>query len=122
MIDAVNLTKKFGDVTAVDNLTFHVAEGETFGFPGPSGAGKTTTVRNSLDISGTGNADASQCAPAPQRGLGWHKGGDHITIKRGFLQRKKSESTIYQSYTFFRGPTLSTSITRSVSFRSRMTR
>ena len=45
MIDAVNLTKKFGDVTAVDGLTFHVAEGEVFGFLGPNGAGKTTTVR-----------------------------------------------------------------------------
>ncbi len=45
MIDAVNLTKKFGDVTAVDGLTFHVAEGEAFGFLGPNGAGKTTTVR-----------------------------------------------------------------------------
>ena len=45
MIDAVNLTKKFGDVTAVDGLTFHVDEGEVFGFLGPNGAGKTTTVR-----------------------------------------------------------------------------
>lgn len=45
MIDATNLTKKFGDVTAVDGLTFHVAEGEVFGFLGPNGAGKTTTVR-----------------------------------------------------------------------------
>jgi len=45
MIDAVNLTKKFKDVTAVDGLTFHVDEGEVFGFLGPNGAGKTTTVR-----------------------------------------------------------------------------
>jgi ABC-2 type transport system ATP-binding protein len=45
MIDAANLTKKFGDVTAVDGLTFHVNEGEVFGFLGPNGAGKTTTVR-----------------------------------------------------------------------------
>ncbi|MGA2912578.1 MAG: ABC transporter ATP-binding protein [Methanoregula sp.] len=45
MIDAVNLTKKFKDITAVDGLTFHVDEGEVFGFLGPNGAGKTTTVR-----------------------------------------------------------------------------
>jgi len=45
MIDAIHLTKKFGDVTAVDGLTFHVAEGEVFGFLGPNGAGKTTTIR-----------------------------------------------------------------------------
>lgn len=45
MIDAENLTKKFGTVTAVDNLTFHVEQGEIFGFLGPNGAGKTTTMR-----------------------------------------------------------------------------
>jgi ABC-2 type transport system ATP-binding protein len=45
MIDAENLTKKFGGITAVDGLTFHVNEGEVFGFLGPNGAGKTTTVR-----------------------------------------------------------------------------
>ena len=45
MIDTANLTKKFGDLTAVDNLTLHVDEGEVFGFLGPNGAGKTTTVR-----------------------------------------------------------------------------
>jgi ABC-2 type transport system ATP-binding protein len=45
MIDAENLTRKFGNLTAVDNLTLHIDEGEVFGFLGPNGAGKTTTVR-----------------------------------------------------------------------------
>jgi ABC-2 type transport system ATP-binding protein len=45
MIDTENLTKKFGDSTAVDSVTLHVDEGEVFGFLGPNGAGKTTTVR-----------------------------------------------------------------------------
>lgn len=45
LIDAENLTKKFGEFTAVDNLTLHVKEGEVFGFLGPNGAGKTTTMR-----------------------------------------------------------------------------
>jgi len=45
LIDAENLTKKFDNVTAVDGVTFHVGEGEVFGFLGPNGAGKTTTVR-----------------------------------------------------------------------------
>ncbi|MDA4112742.1 MAG: ABC transporter ATP-binding protein [Thaumarchaeota archaeon] len=45
MIDAENLTRRFGDLTAVDNLTLHVDEGEVFGFLGPNGAGKTTTIR-----------------------------------------------------------------------------
>lgn len=45
MIDLQNLTRKFGNLTAVDNVTLHVEEGEVFGFLGPNGAGKTTTVR-----------------------------------------------------------------------------
>jgi len=45
MITIENLTKKFGEVTAVQGLTFSVNEGEVFGFLGPNGAGKTTTIR-----------------------------------------------------------------------------
>ncbi len=45
MIEVENLTKRFGEVTAVEGLTFEVNEGEVFGLLGPNGAGKTTTVR-----------------------------------------------------------------------------
>jgi ABC-2 type transport system ATP-binding protein len=45
LIETENLTRKFGDLTAVDNLTLRVDKGEVFGFLGPNGAGKTTTVR-----------------------------------------------------------------------------
>ncbi len=45
MILLQGLTKKFGDVTAVNNLSFQVGEGEIFGLIGPDGAGKTTTMR-----------------------------------------------------------------------------
>jgi ABC-2 type transport system ATP-binding protein len=45
MIETENLTRKFGNLTAVDNLTLNVEEGEVFGFLGPNGAGKTTTIR-----------------------------------------------------------------------------
>ena len=45
MIDTRNLTRTFGNLTAVDNVTLHVAKGEVFGFLGPNGAGKTTTIR-----------------------------------------------------------------------------
>jgi ABC-2 type transport system ATP-binding protein len=45
MIDTENLSRKFGNLTAVENVTLHVDEGEVFGFLGPNGAGKTTTVR-----------------------------------------------------------------------------
>jgi len=45
MIKIENLTKKYGNLTAVDNLSLQVEEGEVFGLLGPNGAGKTTTVR-----------------------------------------------------------------------------
>jgi ABC-2 type transport system ATP-binding protein len=45
MIDTNGLTRKFGNLIAVDKLTLHVGDGEVFGFLGPNGAGKTTTVR-----------------------------------------------------------------------------
>jgi ABC-2 type transport system ATP-binding protein len=45
MIDAVNLTKKFGDFEAVREINVTVAEGEVLAFLGPNGAGKTTSVR-----------------------------------------------------------------------------
>ncbi len=44
-IEVSGLTKKFGDLTAVDNVSFTVAEGEFFGFLGPNGAGKTALIR-----------------------------------------------------------------------------
>jgi len=45
LIETDNLTKTYGNVTAVEDLTLRVDEGEVFGFLGPNGAGKTTTVR-----------------------------------------------------------------------------
>jgi ABC-2 type transport system ATP-binding protein len=45
-----NLTKKFGDFTAVDNVSFSVEVGEVFGWLGPNGAGKTTTIRMLLGL------------------------------------------------------------------------
>ncbi len=44
-ITAHNLTKRFGNFTAVDNITFEVSKGEIFGFLGANGAGKTTAMR-----------------------------------------------------------------------------
>ena len=76
MIDTEGLTKKFGDLTAVDNLTLHVNDGEVFGFLGPNGAGKTTTVRMlcCLISKTSGNANIS--------GYDIGKKGDSIKIRK----------------------------------------
>jgi ABC-2 type transport system ATP-binding protein len=49
-IDTAGLTKRFGRVTALDDLTLAVAPGEVFGFLGPNGAGKSTTIRLLLGL------------------------------------------------------------------------
>ncbi len=50
MLKIENLTKRFGEKAAVDNLSFEVKEGSVFGFLGPNGAGKTTTLRMILGL------------------------------------------------------------------------
>jgi len=49
-IELDGVTKRFGDVTAVDELSMTVPEGEVFGFLGPNGAGKSTTINVLLDF------------------------------------------------------------------------
>lgn len=50
VLQAENLTKKFGNFTAVDNLSFALADGEILGLLGPNGAGKTTTIQMLLGV------------------------------------------------------------------------
>ena len=74
MIEIENLTRKFGDVTAVDRLTLTIAEGEVFGLLGPNGAGKTTTIRMLAGLIGetSGEARVAGCRvgdPAAARRL-----------------------------------------------------
>lgn len=49
-IETTALTKRFGDVTAVESLDLQIEEGEIFGFLGPNGAGKSTTINMLLDF------------------------------------------------------------------------
>ncbi len=45
MIETINLTKRYGDLVALDSLNLTIEEGDCFGFIGPNGAGKTTTIK-----------------------------------------------------------------------------
>jgi len=45
MIETINLTKRYGDLVALDNLNLTIEDGDCFGFIGPNGAGKTTTIK-----------------------------------------------------------------------------
>ncbi len=73
-IFAENLTKRFGDLTAVDGITLRIKKGEIFGLVGPNGAGKTTTV----------NLLAGLLRPTSGKVeiLGMDIEGDNIEVKR----------------------------------------
>ncbi len=79
-----NLTKRFGGLTAVDDLSFAVEEGEILGFIGPNGAGKSTTFNC---VTGT---------YPPTSGTVWYKGEDvtgtaaHEMVKRGMARTFQS--------------------------------
>ena len=68
-IEAINLTKRYGDFTAVDCLNLRIDEGEIFGFLGPNGAGKTTTIMMFLGLtfpsSGVASVYGYDCARNP---------------------------------------------------------
>ena len=69
-VDVVGLTKRFGEVTALDDLTFAVEPGVVTGFLGPNGAGKTTTLRCLLGLvtptSGSATVDGRRYQDLPQ--------------------------------------------------------
>ena len=50
MLEARGLTRRFGDKTAVDDVSFEVADGQVTGFIGGNGAGKTTTMRMIMGV------------------------------------------------------------------------
>ncbi len=71
VIIAENLTKKFGQFTAVDNISFEVKRGEIFGFLGANGAGKTTAMRMlcglSIPTSGKGSVAGFDITSEPEK-------------------------------------------------------
>lgn len=94
------LTRRFGDFTAVDRVTFEVGEGQIFGFLGPNGAGKTTTIRMLIGLLN------------PTSGEGWVAGldirseGEAIRRKIGYMSQKFSlytDLTVEENIALFGG-------------------
>ena len=80
-----DLTKTFGHRTVVNNLSFDVKPGEVFGFLGPNGSGKTTTIRMALDIIRPDGGSVSILGVPPDRSV--LKGVGYLPEERG-LPRK----------------------------------
>jgi ABC-2 type transport system ATP-binding protein len=59
VLETKNLTKKYGDFTALDDLSIHVDRGQILGFIGPNGAGKTTTIKILVGLSKPTSGSAS---------------------------------------------------------------
>ena len=75
VIEAVGLTKRYGDALAVDAISFSVGGGEIFGLLGPNGAGKTTTILMLLGLTEVSDGTVRVLGRDPQR--------DPLAVKRG---------------------------------------
>ena len=98
VITVQNLTKRFGDFTAVDGVTFDVRRGEIFGFLGPNGAGKTTTIRMILGLLKP-SAGAVRIL-----GLDAHRENARIRPRVGYMSQRFSlynDLTVLQNLRFY---------------------
>lgn len=100
LITANNLTKKFGDFTAVDHISFDVHKGEIFGFLGANGAGKTTAMRMlcGLSLPTSGHATVA--------GFDVYKENEKIKKSIGYMSQKFSlyeDLTVKENMEFYGG-------------------
>lgn len=100
VIQVQDLTKKFGDFTAVDAITFDVYEGEIFGFLGANGAGKTTAMKmlNGLSKPTSGSGTVA--------GLDVIKQTEKIKERIGYMSQKFSlyeDLTVVENIQFYGG-------------------
>jgi len=99
-VRVAGLTKRFGDFTAVDDLSFEVARGEVFGFLGPNGSGKTTTIRM---LTGTIAPTAGEIEVL-STDVARHP--DRIKGRLGYMSQKFSlfeDLTVDENLTFYGG-------------------
>lgn len=100
IISVSNLTKTFGDFTAVNDISFEVAKGEIFGFLGANGAGKTTAIKMLIGISKPSSGEATVA------GFDIAKQSEMVKKNIGYMSQKFSlydDLTIKENITFFGG-------------------
>jgi ABC-2 type transport system ATP-binding protein len=100
IITTEKLTKRFGDFTAVDHISFDVHKGEIFGFLGANGAGKTTAMRMlcGLSLPTSGKANIA--------GFDVYKQTEHIKKNIGYMSQKFSlyeDLTVKENIRFYGG-------------------
>ncbi len=99
-ISVQNLTKKFGDFTAVDAISFEVDEGEIFGFLGANGAGKTTAMKMLIGISKPTSGEAKVA------GYDVYKETEKIKKNIGYMSQKFAlydDLTVRENARFYGG-------------------
>ena len=100
VIKTEKLTKRFGDFTAVDEITFEVSKGEIFGFLGANGAGKTTAMRMLIGLSKPTSGKASVA------GFDVYKQTENIKKNIGYMSQKFSlyeDLTVLENIRFYAG-------------------
>jgi len=100
VIQVEELTKKFGDFTAVNAISFEVKQGEIFGFLGANGAGKTTAMKMLIGISKPTSGNATVA------GFDVYKQTESIKKNIGYMSQKFAlydDLTVVENITFFGG-------------------
>lgn len=95
-----NLTRCFGDFTAVDRISFQVEKGEIFGFLGANGAGKTTTIRMLCGLLGPSGGEGTVA------GLDINRDYEKIKTRIGYMSQKFSlyqDLTVMENIEFYGG-------------------
>jgi ABC-2 type transport system ATP-binding protein len=99
-VEVAGLTKRFGDLIAVNSIDFHIRRGEVFGFLGPNGSGKTTTIRMLCGIlppsAGSGTV----------LGFDVNRDSEKIKTRIGYMSQKFSlydDLTVRENLGFYAG-------------------
>ncbi|HHM01507.1 MAG TPA: ABC transporter ATP-binding protein [Caldithrix abyssi] len=99
-VSVKDLTRTFGDFTAVDHISFEVSRGEIFGFLGANGAGKTTTIRMLCGLLLPSGGSASVA------GLDVYRSSEQIKTRIGYMSQKFSlyeDLTVRENIEFYGG-------------------